>query len=316
MARPRGALARVLLDKVHNEEYMEHFDYSSWYKLPPEATEHHICPRYKNKFVNLNGPDAETIKWLNDAREKSSQLWKQLWHSVARLVLSMFLTQTDLNGYLKRGSMFVCSEIQFLELLRAGGFSQKNFQGSPVMIDLLDVGGGDGNVTVRLAKSVIMGGSHIYLKVFCTESSWIMRDRLQERKFTVIESIKDVSNVHLISCLNVLDRCVDPFKILADIHSALAVHGRAIFALVLPYSHYVEKNTSHLPAQPLLAHWPLVNVPFEVEVVEFFRTLEKVGFCIESWTKAPYLCEGDLSQSFYWLTDIVVVVSRAIDKEL
>lgn len=59
----------------------------------------------------------------------------------------------------------------------------------------------------------------------------------------------------------------------------------------------------------------LNNVPFEVEVVEFFRQLEKAGFCIESWTKAPYLCEGDLRQSFYWLTDVVVVVSKSSDKK-
>lgn len=170
-------------------------------------------------------------------------------------------------------------------------------------------------VTVRLCKSIIMGGSNIFLKVFCTESSWIMKDRLEERKFTVIENIKDVRNIHLISCLNVLDRCSDPFQILQDIHDALAFNGRAIFALVLPYSHYVEKNSTHMPVTALLPHWPQKTLPFEVEVVEFFRQLEKMNFIIESWTRAPYLCEGDLKQSYYWLTDIVVVVSRAIDRQ-
>lgn len=42
----------------------------------------------------------------------------------------------------------------------------------------------------------------------------------------------------------------------------------------------------------------------------FFELLEEKGFKIESWTKAPYLCEGDIRQSFYWLSDIVVVVSK------
>lgn len=63
--------------------------------------------------------------------------------------------------------------------------------------------------------------------------------------------------MHLISCLNVLDRCSDPFQILRDIHDGLAFNGRAIFALVLPYSHYVEKNSTHLPSQPLLPHYPV-----------------------------------------------------------
>lgn len=46
------------------------------------------------------------------------------------------------------------------------------------------LGAGDGQVTTRLAKSVIMAGNSIFLKVFCTENSYIMKDRLSERKFT------------------------------------------------------------------------------------------------------------------------------------
>lgn len=44
--------------------------------------------------------------------------------------------------------------------------------------------------------------------------------------------------------------------------------------------------------------------------IAFFEQLETMGFCVEAWTKAPYLCEGDLRQSFYWLVDVVVVLSK------
>lgn len=262
--------------------------------------------------------DGATQKWLDEARETSSKLWTQIYHVLARLFLGLFLTQTDLNGFLRRGSMFVLSEYQFKHLLNAGGFNH-NFAKNQQMIDILDIGAGDGAVTVRLAKSVIMSGSNILLKVFCTETSFFMRERLAERKFTVVDSIRDAENVHLIACLNVLDRCVDPFEILTDIHDTLAVNGRAILALVLPYNPYVEKNSSHMPNQLLLPDsWTKQRhgqyVTLESEVVEFFRQLEKCGFVVEAWTKAPYLCEGDIRQSFYWLTDIVVVVSRSIDK--
>lgn len=286
--------------------------------LGPDAPEHHICPRYKSKFIEMSVDEA-TQKWLDEARDTSSRLWTQIYHVLARLFLGFFLTQTDLNGFLRRGSMFVLSEYQFKHLLTAGGFNQSNFINNQQMIDILDIGAGDGAVTVRLAKSVIMSGTNILLKVFCTETSFFMRERLQERKFTVVESIRDAENVHLIACLNVLDRCVDPFEILTDIHETLAVNGRAILALVLPYSPYVEKNSSHMPNQLLLPdswtkqrHGQIVTL--ESEVVEFFRQLEKHGFVVEAWTKAPYLCEGDIRQSFYWLTDIVVVVSRSVDK--
>lgn len=69
-------------------------------------------------------------------------------------------------------------------------------------------------------------------------------------------------------------------------------------------------DDTHLPIRPVLPHWPTTRLPFEGEVVVFFEQLEQIGYQIEAWTKAPYLCEGDLRQSFYWLIDVVVVVSK------
>lgn len=65
---------------------------------------------------------------------------------------------------------------------------------------------------------------------------------MREKNFTVINQIRELENVHLISCLNVLDRCVDPRALMADIHTALHPAGRVILALVLPYNHYVERS--------------------------------------------------------------------------
>lgn len=97
---------------------------------------------------------------------------------------------------------------------------------------------------------------------------------------------------------------------------------------------YIFADTSHLPIRPLLPHWPTHNINmegatcsdgdqcssnhysggkrpgFEDEARIFFDQLELNGFKVEAWTKAPYLCEGDIRQSFYWLIDIVVVVSK------
>lgn len=86
---------------------------------------------------------------------------------------------------LKRGSMFILSENQFKELLLAGGFAPSNFENES-MIDILDIGAGDGEVTSRLAKSVIQMGDNIMLKVYATEYSWTMRDRLQKKKFAYV----------------------------------------------------------------------------------------------------------------------------------
>jgi DREV methyltransferase len=65
-----------------------------------------------------------------------------------------------------------------------------------------------------------------------------------------------------------------------------------------------------MPLEPLLPHWPSKSFSFNEEINVFFQQLELAGFKIESFTKAPYLCEGDLRQSFYWLIDILVIVSK------
>lgn len=60
--------------------------------------------------------------------------------------------------------------------------------------------------------------------------------------FSVIDKLDEVDNIDLVCCLNVLDRCADPHQILKDIHRTLSPDGRAVIALVLPYSHYVETS--------------------------------------------------------------------------
>lgn len=196
--------------------------------------------------MSFQSPDDITLEWLEKSKMLSANLWLQIWHLVAKLFLGLFMTQTDINGWLKRGSMFILSEYQFSELLTAGGFDlKKNRTGGS--INVLDIGAGDGEVTSRLARSIITmgregGGGDLNLKVYATETSWTMRERLAKRQFEVVESLREINNVNLISCLNVLDRCIDPHKILAEMHNALAPDGRVLIALVLPYSHYVETS--------------------------------------------------------------------------
>lgn len=102
--------------------------------------------------------------------------------------------------------MFILSEAQFNHLLVSGGFD-----GSPnvhpnrdisilgmwlvrlhiifilsfneSLIGVLDVGAGDGEVTIRLVKAVNKLRPNISIKTFATEYSWTMRDRLEEKNF-------------------------------------------------------------------------------------------------------------------------------------
>lgn len=51
---------------------------------------------------------------------------------------------------------------------------------------------------------------------------------------------------------------------------------------------------------------------FETQLVSFVEeVLHPNGFAVESWSKVPYLCEGDLKQSYYWLDDVIFVLKLA-----
>ncbi|XP_021704304.1 methyltransferase-like protein 9 isoform X2 [Aedes aegypti] len=301
---PRGFLARAVVDKTRNDISLDNCDMSAWYTLSK------LPEKYEKRFVNMQNPDEITLKWLEQSKEVSGKLWLQLWHLIAKAFLSVFLTQTDVNGILKRGSMFILSEPQFRHLLVKSGI-EKALTDASREIQVLDIGAGDGEVTLRLVNGISSIFPSSPMKIYATESSWIMRSRLAEKQITVLEEINQLRDVEFISCLNVLDRCIDPHQLLYDMYNALAPNGRLLLALVLPYSHYVEKNSSHMPLRPLMEHWPsLACLPIEKEIEKFFEQLEHVGFKILSWTKAPYLCEGDLKQYFYWLNDILVVCSK------
>jgi hypothetical protein len=73
-------------------------------------TRHFALFRYRSRFMNFVEPDDLTLKWLEDSKAKSADLWLQLWHIFCKTILKLFLTQTCCNGLLKRGSMFILSE--------------------------------------------------------------------------------------------------------------------------------------------------------------------------------------------------------------
>lgn len=84
--------------------------------------------------------------------------------------------------------MFILSEVQFQSVLTAGGFDPAAYTASgTTMVDMLDIGAGDGEVTSRLAKAIIHMGNDVLLKVYATEFSWTMRNRLEKKKFTLVE---------------------------------------------------------------------------------------------------------------------------------
>lgn len=135
--------------------------------------------------------------------------------------------------------------------------------------------------------------------------------------------IKDESNqdsflkFDAISCLNLLDRCDKPFSLLKQIKNALKPNGLLIVALVLPFKPFVEYNPDNKPTENLLdvsLNGSCVKKePCQMNKVNrqinhlIGNVFEPIGFQLTKFTRLPYLCEGNLAQSYYYLIDYIFV---------
>ncbi|CAG9087685.1 unnamed protein product [Plutella xylostella] len=188
--------------------------------------------------------------------------------------------------WLGRGSMFVLSSAQATRLLPSAPSGP-----------LVDVGAGDGEVSRRFA--------HLYEEKYATEISACMRKVLVGKGYTILDTSTWWQS-HRFGCvamLNLLDRCSEPRAMLRQARAALDPAGVLLLALVLPYKPYVEVTPNHKPNELL----PIEGSTFEEQVVSFVQFMETLGFELSSWTRAPYLCEGDFAQAYYWLDDSVYV---------
>lgn len=188
--------------------------------------------------------------------------------------------------------MFVFSTSQFRTLI---DFDEKI---SSKRKTLLDIGAADGSVTDRM--------SNLFENVYVTEMSSTMRWRLKNKGFTVLDVDHWANKTFdVITCLNVLDRCRKPLSLLKKIREHLhPEHGRLVIGLVLPVKQYFEYNDNHRPDESLRIHGDYPEEQINDLLTRIFRPL---GFQLKKFTRLPYLCEGDLERSYYFLFDYLFV---------
>lgn len=93
--------------------------------------------------------------------------------------------------------------------------------------------------------------------------------------------------------------------LLKEIRNALKPDGLVLIALVWPFRPYVEfSSVDHRPEEEL----PIAGRSFEEQVSSLMAILRPLGFRVVSWSRVPYLCEGDLDRSFYHLSDMLVAL--------
>ena len=128
----RRSLVQTLATKMERDQELEEFDKQTWYSVNLDRLKHSDT---KDKFVQL-GVDEDTQAFIDQSVSQSDYLFTQLWYNVAKSVLSWFYCQTDINGMLSRGSMFVFSKAQFVQLT--------NLTEEVPAGKMLDLGAGDG----------------------------------------------------------------------------------------------------------------------------------------------------------------------------
>ncbi|XP_041987503.1 protein-L-histidine N-pros-methyltransferase isoform X1 [Aricia agestis] len=257
----------------------------TWYRVDKSR----LSPEMQQKFVQL-GPDEETQEFLSSSIDKSSWVWTQIWYLLAKAVLKHFWTITDINGWLGRGSMFVLSRAQAAALLPVPSGTEGGGR-------LVDVGAGDGEVSRRFSR--------LYRDRYATEISASMRKALSGKGYVILDT-EDWWRGEQFDCvcmLNLVDRCSRARTMLQQARAAIAPRGVLLLALVLPYKPYVEVTADHKPEERL----PITGVTFEEQAASFVRFMADIGFGLRSWARAPYLCEGDFAQAYYWLDDSVYV---------
>ncbi|XP_060794900.1 methyltransferase-like protein 9 isoform X2 [Neoarius graeffei] len=284
----RSPLARRIFLNALSSSGFNAQGMQEWYRCCPDLLGEKIQPLFLQSQL-----DEDTQAFLQRSVEKSGWVFTQLYHSVFSTIFSPIISRTSINGFLGRGSMFVFSQNQFHQLLRIG----PDWRGKR----LLDLGAGDGGVTEVM-------GSH-FKEVYATEVSPPMRWQLQRKNYRLLEIDewqKTGFQYDIISCLNLLDRCDEPLQLLWDIKKALVPGtGRLILAVVLPFQPYVEIRGRWVrPVQ----HIHVKGTTWEEQVKNLSDVFSNIGFEVETVTRLPYLCEGDMHQDYYVLDDAVFVL--------
>ncbi|KAM5152041.1 protein-L-histidine N-pros-methyltransferase [Mantella aurantiaca] len=259
-----------------------------WYVCDTQKLSDALRPIFVQSYL-----DEGTQTFLDRSIEKSGWLSIQLYHSFMSSVFSMFMSRTSINGLLGRGSMFVFSPEQFQRLLKISPDwkSQR----------LLDLGAGDGEVTKVMSPH--------FEEIYVTEMSQTMIWQLQKKKYRVLnidEWQRTGFQYDVISCLNLLDRCHQPVSLLKEMRSVLEpTRGRVILALVLPFHPYVENGGKwEKPSEVMQVNGTM----WEEQVNSLADVFQEAGFAVETFTRVPYLCEGDMYNDYYVLDDAVFVL--------
>ena len=243
-------------------------------------------------YVEL-GTDESTERFVDHLRASRPGRLKTTLHRR----LCRWMSDFDADGVLGMYPMHLASTDQWSRLLRGAARGR-----------LLDVGAGCGDVTATLAP--------LFAAVVTTELSWAMVRRLRSRglrveKLDVAEQGAPDPPYDVVSCLNVIDRCLLPLSLVRRCRDGVGRAGRLVISVPLPYRPHAYCGPRTLePLEDL----DITAPDWETSATLFFRrVLEPLGLQVERLTRLPYLSGGDAHRAAYELDTSVWVCRRAHD---
>lgn len=248
-------------------------------------------------------PDNQTQQFLDNSNEIASNYFWQTVRNIGVMILSAMYTKTDINGMTGFGNMFLFSEHQFAKFL-----SVERSSWNAASKKVLDLGAGNGDITEHMRP--------FFGDIYATELSPKMRKRLSSKGFIVLDALEwantDVK-FDLITAFNLLDRHYSPKKLLQDLWNVShRSNCHVIVSLVLPVSHYVEFNPNGKSTRPdnyLNVQGRTYADHVHHMIVNVFKP---ANFEVVRWTRLPYLCEGDMNNSAYYLPDAVFLLKPIV----
>uniref|UniRef100_A0A1I7YX74 Methyltransferase-like protein 9 n=1 Tax=Steinernema glaseri TaxID=37863 RepID=A0A1I7YX74_9BILA len=286
-------MANMLMDKERSDIELLTADRSAWYSIQSDMLSAEVASKFYMSFF-----DTASEQFLGYSTAVSNSLCLQMYYALASTFLSIFMTKTNINGFLNRGGMFLFSREQMKDFL--------DIPDDWIKADkmILDLGAGDGGVTSVL--------NEFYAKVHVTEMSKVMQWRLQQKGFTVIPADTWANTHHkynLVTALNLLDRHFNPSLLLSELHKKTTESNCLLMiAVVLPVRQYVEFNPSSRSTRADSAIG-VKGRTFEEHANSLVKDVfEPAGFELVRWTRVPYLCEGDINRAFYKLDDAVFLL--------
>lgn len=258
-------------------------------KLEFDVDEAEFPPRLRNAFTRLARDPV-----LDGFLSSTEALRAGKVSTVVHRLLCGYFSDYEVNGFLGIYPMHLLSTEQAATLLT--GMPQGR---------LLDIGAGAGDITMQLRP--------LFVDVVTTELSFFMRRRLRRRGFACER--RDVARAGLpegpfsvVALLNVLDRCLDPERLLAQCCSGLAPEAQLLVSVPLPYDpHAYRGGTTVAPARPL----PIRGATWERQACSLvLDVIEPLGLRLKRFARLPYLSAGDSRHPVYALDALVASFAR------